>query len=145
MINKKQTFGNNANRKRINGTEEKRFSKSKFKKDNVTLEDKREENAQEPEAPIKNAKKTFEDYQQEYSQMMAKRHYDVEGEIESVKTAILTKPSLQAHGYSVLAKGQCVVVTKYVNAGYRKVVAQDGRVGIIPIESEVKSLNSLFK
>jgi hypothetical protein len=134
MINKKQ---NSSNNRKGTATEEKRFSKSKFKKDNVTLEDKREENAQVMESTT--LRKTAEDYRQEYAKEMEKRRRNlVAGETESVRTAILSKPSLEAYGYSVLPKGQCVTVTTYVGAGYRKVRATDGRVGLIPLDGGIK-------
>lgn len=138
MINKKQNGANNANRKRINGTETKRYSKAKFKKDNgaMTLEEKK---TQEPETAVAETK-TVDFYREKFNQEVTRNSYELNGKIESVKTAILSHPSLQAKGYSVLPKGQCVTVTTFVGGTHRMVKANDGRVGIIPADCAVKSI-----
>lgn len=136
MINKKQ-FGDNAKRKKINGVEDKRFSKAKFKKENgsMSLSEKKEEN--KPEVKTNNA----DYYHQKYENLATRNHKLVGGDVESVTRMILTEPSLKADGYKVLPKGQCVIVTTFSNNPYRMVKANDGRIGIIPAEKGVKPIS----
>lgn len=139
MINKNKNFGNNANRKKVNGTEDKRYSKAKFKKENgsMTLAEKKEE---KPESKEHNTHDTAY-YYQKYETEATRNHEWAGGKVESVTTMILTEPSLQVKGYSVLGKGQCVTVTTFTDNPYRKVEATDGRVGIIPVGSGAKPMN----
>lgn len=136
MINKKQ-FGDNAKRKKINGVEDKRFSKAKFKKENgsMSLSEKKEEN--KPEVKTNNA----DYYHQKYENLATRNHKLVGGDVESVTRMILTEPSLKADGYKVLPKGQCVIVTTFSNNPYRMVKANDGRIGIIPAEKGAKPIS----
>lgn len=142
MINKKQ-FGNNANRKRINGVENKRYSKAKFKQENgnMSLSEKKEENVK-PEVEAKKFN-TADYYYQKYENEATRNHKWAGGKVEQVTCMILTEPSINANGYKVLPKGQCVTVTKFVDNPYRKVKATDGRIGIIPAERGAKPM--LFK
>lgn len=136
MINKKQ-FGDNAKRKKINGVEDKRFSKAKFKKENgsMSLSEKTEEN--KPEVKTNNA----DYYHQKYENLTTRNHKLAGGNVESVTRMILTEPSLKADGYKVLSKGQCVIVTTFFNSPYRMVKANDGRIGIIPAEKGAKPIS----
>ena len=136
MINKKQ-FGDNAKRKKVNGVENKRFSKAKFKKENgsMSLSEKMEENR--PEVKTNNANY----YYQKYENLATRNHKWAGGNVESVTCMILTEPSLKADDYKVLPKGQCVIVVKFSNNPYRMVKANDGRIGIIPAERGVKPIS----
>lgn len=136
MINKKQ-FGDNAKRKKVNGVENKRFSKAKFKKENgsMSLSEKMEENR--PEVKTNNANY----YYQKYENLATRNHKWAGGNVESVTCMILTEPSLKADDYKVLPKGQCVIVVKFSNNPYRMVKANDGRIGIIPAEKGVKPIS----
>lgn len=136
MITKKQ-FGNNANRKKVNGVENKRFSKAKFRKENgsMSLSEKTEENKHE----VKTNNADY--YRQKYENLVTRNHKSFGGNVESVTCMVLTEPSLKADGYKVLPKGQCVIVATFSNSLYRMVKADDGRVGIIPTESGAKPMN----
>lgn len=136
MINKKQ-FGNNAKRKKVNGVEDKRFSKAKFKKENgsMSLSEKTEEN--KPEVKTNNA----DYYRQKYENLATRNHKWAGGNVEGVTCMILTEPSLKTDDYNVLLKGQCVIVTTFSNSPYRMVKANDGRIGIIPAERGAKPMN----
>lgn len=138
MINKKK-FGDNAKRKKVNGVEEKRFSKAKFRKENgsMSLSENTEEN-NKPKAKTNNA----DYYHQEYENLVTRNHKCVGGNVESVTCMILTEPSLKADGYKILPKGQCVMVTTFSNSPYRMVKAGDGRIGIIPAEKGAKPMNA---
>ena len=136
MINKKQ-FGDNAKRKKVNGVENKRFSKAKFKKENgsMSLSEKMEENRSE----VKTNNANY--YYQKYENLATRNHKWAGGNVESVTCMILTEPSLKADDYKVLPKGQCVIVVKFSNNPYRMVKANDGRIGIIPAEKGVKPIS----
>lgn len=138
MINKKK-FGDNAKRKKVNGVEEKRFSKAKFRKENgsMSLSEDTEEN-NKPKAKTNNA----DYYHQKYENLVTRNHKCVGGNVESVTCMILTEPSLKADGYKILPKGQCVMVTTFSNSPYRMVKAGDGRIGIIPAEKGAKPMNA---
>lgn len=137
MINKKQ-FGDNAKRKKVNGVEDKRFSKAKFRKENgsMLLSEKTETNR--PKVKTNNA----DYYYRKYENLAIRNNKFVGGgSIESVTCMILTEPSVKANNYNVLPKGQCVIVTTLSNSPYRMVMANDGRIGIIPAEKGAKSIN----
>ena len=136
MINKKK-FGDNVKRKKVNGVEDKRFSKAKFRKENGSMlpSEKTEEN--KPELKTNNA----DYYHQKYENLATRNHKWVGGNVESVTCMILTEPSLKADGYEVLPKGQCVMVTTFSNNPYRMVKANDGRIGIIPAIKGVKPIS----
>lgn len=135
MITKKQ-FGNNANRKKVNGVENKRFSKAKFRKENgsMSLSEKTEESKRE----IKTNNADY--YRQKYEDSATRNHKSFVGDI-SVTCMVLTEPSLEADGYKVLPKGQCVLVATFSNSLYRIVKANDGRIGIIPAEKGAKPIS----
>ena len=139
MINKGKNFGNNANRKKENGTEDKRYSKAKFKKENgsMTLEEKKEE---KPEKKVSEVHDNAY-YHQKYEVEATLNNKSTIGNVKSVTTMLLTTPSLQVKGYDVLGKGQCVTVTTFTDNPYRKVEAADKRTGIIPAESGVKPMS----
>lgn len=139
MINKTKKLGNNANRKKANGVEDKRFSKAKFKKDNgsMSLSEKVE---------VKEEKQLHNSdyYYQKFEQRLSETHKWAGGKVESVKHMILVQPSIHNRDYDVLPKGQCVKVTTFIDCPWRQVEASDGRVGIIPTHSTkifVKPLN----
>lgn len=135
MINKKQ-FGDNAKRKKVNGVEDKRFSKAKFRKENgsMSLSEKTEEN--KPKVKTNNA----DYYRQKYENFVTRNHKLLVGNVESVTCMILTEPSIKADNYKVLPKGQCVIVATFSNSPYRMVKANDGRIGIIPAEKGAKPI-----
>lgn len=136
MINKKQ-FGDNAKRKKVNGVEDKRFSKAKFKKENgsMALLEKTEEN--KPKVKTNNANY----YYQKYENLITRNRKWAGGNVESVTCMILTEASLKADDYEVLPKGQCVMVTTFSNSPYRIVKANDGRVGIIPAKGGARQMD----
>lgn len=136
MVNKKQ-FDDNVKRKKVNGVEDKRFSKAKFKKENgsMLLPEKTEEN--KPEVKTNNA----DYYHQKYESLATRNHKWADSNVESVTCMILTEPSLKADDYKVLPKGQCVVVITFSNSPYRMVKANDGRIGIIPAEKGAKPMS----
>lgn len=140
MINKKQ-FGNNANRKRSNGVEDKRFSKAKFRKENgsMSLSEKNEENVK-PEIEAKKVN-TADYYRKKYEDNSKRNVKRAHGIVEHITCMILTEPSLNANGYKVIPKGQCVVVTFFEDCPYRMVEARDGRIGIIPADTGAKPMN----
>lgn len=135
MINKKQ-IDDNVKRKKVNGVEDKRFSKAKFKKENgsMSLSEKTEE--KKPEVKTNSA----DYYYQKYESLATRNRKLVGGNVESVSCMILTEPSLKADDYKVLPKGQCVIVTTFSNNPYRMVKANDGRIGIIPAERGAKPI-----
>lgn len=139
MINKGKNFGNNANRKKVNGIEDKRYSKAKFKKENgsMTLAEKKEEKPEKKVSEVHNNAY----YRQKYETEATRNNKSAIGNVQSVTTMLLTAPSLQVKGYSVLGKGQCVTVTTFTDNPYRKVEAVDGRIGIIPTESGAKPMS----
>ena len=137
MINKKQ-FSDNAKRKKVNGVEDRRFSKAKFRKENgsMSLSEKKAEESK-PEVKTNNA----DYYRQKYDNFVTRNRKSFNGNVESVTCMILTEPSLKADGYKVLPKGQCVIVTTFSNSPYRMVKADDGRIGIIPAEKGAKPMS----
>lgn len=137
MINKKQ-FSDNAKRKKVNGVEDRRFSKAKFRKENgsMSLSEKKAEES-EPKVKTNNA----DYYRQKYENLATRNHKWAGGNVESVTCMILTEPSIKADGYKVLPKGQCVIVTTFSNNPYRMVKANDGRIGIIPAEKGAKPIS----
>ena len=137
MINKKQ-FSDNAKRKKVNGVEDRRFSKAKFRKENgsMSLSEKKAEESK-PEVKSNNA----DYYRQKYDNFVTRNRKSFNGNVESVTCMILTEPSLKADGYKVLPKGQCVIVATFSNSPYRMVKANDGRIGIIPTEKGAKPIS----
>lgn len=137
MINKKQ-FSDNAKRKKVNGVEDRRFSKAKFRKENgsMSLSEKKAEESK-PEVKTNNA----DYYRQKYDNFVTRNRKSFNGNVESVTCMILTEPSLKADGYKVLPKGQCVIVATFSNSPYRMVKANDGRIGIIPTEKGAKPIS----
>lgn len=137
MINKKQ-FSDNAKRKKVNGVEDRRFSKAKFRKENgsMSLSEKKAEESK-PEVKTNNA----DYYRQKYDNFVTRNRKSFNGNVESVTCMILTEPSLKADGYEVLPKGQCVIVATFSNSPYRMVKANDGRIGIIPTEKGAKPIS----
>lgn len=137
MINKKQ-FSDNAKRKKVNGVEDRRFSKAKFRKENgsMSLSEKKAEESK-PEVKTNNA----DYYRQKYDNFVTRNRKSFNGNVESVTCMILTEPSLKSDGYKVLPKGQCVIVATFSNSPYRMVKANDGRIGIIPTEKGAKPIS----
>lgn len=137
MINKKQ-FSDNAKRKKVNGVEDRRFSKAKFRKENgsMSLSEKKAEESK-PEVKTNNA----DYYRQKYDNFVTRNRKSFNGNVESVTCMILTEPSMKADGYKVLPKGQCVIVATFSNSPYRMVKANDGRIGIIPTEKGAKPIS----
>ena len=137
MINKKQ-FSDNAKRKKVNGVEDRRFSKAKFRKENgsMSLSEKKAEESK-PEVKTNNA----DYYRQKYDNFVTRNRKSFNGNVESVTCMILTEPSMKADGYEVLPKGQCVIVATFSNSPYRMVKANDGRIGIIPTEKGAKPIS----
>lgn len=117
-------------------TKEKRYSKSKFKN-----EAKAENSAQKTEAAAKkkvmNKAANLADrfYRNKYEENAKKSSITFRGTGE-LRTVILTAVTKQVKGFSVLPKGQCVMVEGESSAAnvsldrLLKVRAQDGRVGL---------------
>ena len=112
---------------------EKRYSKSKFKN-----EAKAENSAQKTEfaAEKKVTNNNLIDfYRNKYEEKVKKSSVTFRG-IGKLRTVILTAATKQVKGFSVLSKGQCVVVEgeSLVNDKslywLLRVKAQDGRVGL---------------
>ena len=122
---------------------EKRYSKSKFKN-----EAKAENSAQKTEfaAERKVTNNNLIDfYRNKYEEKVKKSSVTFRG-IGKLRTVILTAATKQIKGFSVLSKGQCVVVEaeSLVNNEslhwLLRVKAQDGRVGLVD-PAYVKGLN----
>ena len=124
---------------------EKRYSKSKFKN-----EAKAENSAQKTEfaAEKKVASKAdnlSDFYRNKYKEKVNKSSVTFKG-IGKLKTVILTAATKQVKGFSVLSKGQCVIVeaeslTNNLSLDHLlRVRAQDGRVGLAN-PNYVKGLN----
>lgn len=117
-------------------TKEKRYSKSKFKN-----EAKAENSAQKTEAAaekkVMNKAANLADrfYRNKYEENAKKSSMTFRG-TGKLRTVILTAATKQVKGFSVLPKGQCVIVeaeslADNVSLGrLLKVRAQDGRVGL---------------
>ena len=117
-------------------TKEKRYSKSKFKN-----EAKAENSAQKTEAAaekkVMNKAANLADrfYRNKYEEKVKKSLVISRG-IVKFRTIILTAATKQVKGFSVLPKGQCVMVEGESLAAnvsldrLLKVRAQDGRVGL---------------
>ena len=115
---------------------EKRYSKSKFKN-----EAKAENSAQKTEfaaeKKVMNKDNNLTDfYRNKYEEKVKKSSVTFRG-IGKLRTVILTAATKQVKGFSVLSKGQCVVVEgeSLVNDKslywLLRVKAQDGRVGLV--------------
>ena len=124
---------------------EKRYSKSKFKN-----EAKAENSAQKTEfaaeKKVTNKADNLSDfYRNKYEEKVKKSSVTFRG-IGKLRTVILTAATKQVKGFSVLSKGQCVVVEgeSLVNDKslywLLRVKAQDGRVGLVD-PAYVKGLN----
>ena len=124
---------------------EKRYSKSKFKN-----EAKAENSAQKTEfaaeKKVTNKDNNLIDfYRNKYEEKVKKSSVTFRG-IGKLRTVILTAATKQVKGFSVLSKGQCVVVEgeSLVNDKslywLLRVKAQDGRVGLVD-PAYVKGLN----
>ena len=122
---------------------EKRYSKSKFKN-----EAKAENSAQKTEfaAEKKVTNNNLIDfYRNKYEEKVKKSSVTFRG-IGKLRTVILTAATKQIKGFSVLSKGQCVIVEaeSLVNNEslhcLLQVKAQDGRVGLAD-PAYVKGLN----
>ena len=124
---------------------EKRYSKSKFKN-----EAKAENSAQKTEfaaeKKVMNKDNNLTDfYRNKYEEKVKKSSVTFRG-IGKLRTVILTAATKQVKGFSVLSKGQCVVVEgeSLVNDKslywLLRVKAQDGRVGLAD-PAYVKGLN----
>lgn len=124
---------------------EKRYSKSKFKN-----EAKAENSAQKTEfaaeKKVTNKDNNLTDfYRNKYEEKVKKSSVTFRG-IGKLRTVILTAATKQVKGFSVLSKGQCVVVEgeSLVNDKslywLLRVKAQDGRVGLVD-PAYVKGLN----
>nr|DAM87914.1 MAG TPA: hypothetical protein [Caudoviricetes sp.] len=137
MINKKQ-FSDNAKRKKVNGVEDRRFSKAKFRKENGSMS-LSEKKAEESKSQVKTNNADY--YRQKYDNFVTRNRKSFNGNVESVTCMILTEPSMKADGYKVLPKGQCVIVATFSNSPYRMVKANDGRIGIIPTEKGAKPIS----
>ena len=117
-------------------TKEKRYSKSKFKN-----EAKAENSAQKTEAAaekkVVNKAANLADrfYRNKYEENAKKSSMTFRG-TGKLRTVILTAATKQVKGFSVLPKGQCVIVEGESLAAnvsldrLLKVRAQDGRVGL---------------
>ena len=126
-------------------TKEKRYSKSRFKNE------ARAENSVQKTEFIEQKKVTNEDnnlsdfYRNKYEERIKKSSVTFRG-IEKLRTVILTAATKQIKGFSVLSKGQCVVVEAESLANnlsldhLLRVKAQDGRVGLAD-PAYVKGLN----
>lgn len=106
----------------------------------MSLAEKQEKNDKPEEVTTKKFN-TADYYYQKYENETTRNHKWAGGKVERVTCMILTEPSLNANGYKVLPKGQCVTVTEFANNPYRKVEADDGRIGIIPAERGAKPMN----
>ena len=124
---------------------EKRYSKSKFKN-----EAKAENSAQKieftAEKKVTNKADNLSDfYRNKYEEKVKKSSVAFRG-IEKLRTVILTAATKQVKGFSILSKGQCVVVEAESLANnlslehLLRVKAQDGRVGLAD-PAYVKGLN----
>ena len=127
-------------------TKEKRYSKSKFKN-----EAKAENSAQKTEAAaekkVMNKAANLADrfYRNKYEEKVNKSSVTFRG-TGKLRTVILTAATKQVKGFSVLSKGQCVVVEGESLVNNKslywllRVKAQDGRVGLVD-PAYVKGLN----
>ena len=125
---------------------EKRYSKSKFKN-----ETKAENSAQKTEAAAKkkvlNKAANLADrfYRNKYEENAKKSSMTFRG-TGKLRAVILTAATKQVKGFSVLSKGQCVVVEGQISSNVEslnnllQVRTQDGRVGLVD-PNYVKSLN----
>ena len=114
---------------------EKRYSKSKFKN-----EAKAENSAQKTEfaaeKKVTNKDNNLTDfYRNKYEEKVKKSSVTFRG-IGKLRTVILTAATKQVKGFSVLSKGQCVVIEAESLSNnlsldrLLRVKAQDGRVGL---------------
>lgn len=110
---------------------ERRYSKSKFRKDTMDATVKEVRN--ESTARVAVAPK------RDYSVVNLPTKFQFEGKPTRIYTATLTAPTAQRYGYSVLSKGQMVRVEEFRNGWYR-VTAQDGRQGIVYSKNNLKAL-----
>ena len=126
-------------------TKEKRYSKSKFKN-----EAKAENSAQKTEAAAENkvmnkADNLSDFYRNKYEEKVKKSSVTFRG-IGKLRTVILTAATKRVKGFSVLSKGQCVIVKAEILTNnlsldrLLQVKAQDGRVGLAD-PNYVKGLN----
>lgn len=101
---------------------EKRFSKSKFRKD---VEESRAVGQEQAvsKAYTSSPRKNYDKGIEEVYKFRSKK-------AEKTFQGILTQQTLQKKGYSVLPKGQCVTVEEFAEDGYARFTANDGRVGI---------------
>lgn len=112
---------------------EKRYSKSKFK--NETKVENNAKNADNKVDEKNEPAKIVTDYRSKYEENVKKSGLSFRN-IKDRKTVILTAATKQIKGFSVLPKGQCVMVeaesvsdNKSLNLLLR-VKAQDGRIGL---------------
>lgn len=124
---------------------EKRYSKSKFKN-----EAKAENSVQKTKFVAKKKATNKADnlsdfYRNKYEERVNKSSLTFSG-IGKLRTVILKATTKQVKGFSVLSKGQCVVVEGQISSNVEslnnllQVRTQDGRVGLVD-PNYVKSLN----
>jgi len=106
---------------------EKRFSKAKFRKDT-----EKENNKENLKTEVK-VQKPIENRQDYYRNLSAKNVKNLDmvlGKVVSVRSVILTAPTEPySKRYSVLPKGQCVMLHLSEGSAFHEVVAADGRIG----------------
>lgn len=121
-----------------NENENKRFSKSKFKSNTLTLQDKEEQLPVKREEKAEKRDATFytKRLQETFSTCYKFTEMPTNQEI-----LVLTQPSEPHRGFSVLSKGQCVIVETFDGTDKRLVIAEDGRQGIIPLNSGAKRIS----
>lgn len=107
----------------------KRFSKAKLKRDMVS-ENTNVETTRKPKTNVE--PKQHVDATRDV--------YQFKGEPKEVYSGILKRHTANAHGYSVLSKGQQVTVENFSGHKLLRVTAMDGRVGI----TDADNIKSLF-
>ena len=116
-------------------TKEKRYSKSKFKNETKAENSAQKTEAAEKKVMNKAANLADRFYRNKYEENAKKSSMTFRG-TGKLRTVILTAATKQVKGFSVLSKGQCVMVEGESLAAnvsldrLLKVRAQDGRVGL---------------
>ena len=125
-------------------SKEKRYSKSKFKNEAKAENGVQKTEFVEQKKVTNKADNLSDFYRKKYEEMVNKSSVTSRG-IEKFRIVILKAATRQVKGFSVLPKGQCVVVKASLTDNLSldhlfEVRAQDGRVGLVN-SNYVKRLN----
>ena len=109
-----------------NEVSEKRYSKSKFKKQ---VKEESQKTIEKKQFIVKKKQ-----------ECKIEEKYNFSGELISTRCGITKYSSLQRKGYSIIPKGQCVIAEIFKSDLKARIHTSDGRVGII-YACDLKKMN----